>query len=142
MPSGMPNLFVACECDADKNTIHSAACLTGQYCEPLSHAVLSRKGCSDMLSAGMAAFEAGCLLARQAGFHKIILRAPAIVEDEFRAHVAKDAGMDLDEDGGADYFGSGVYVYRSGYIAGLEPWQAAAWAKTRSMAAGARSAGL
>lgn len=131
----LANLFVAAYYDEKKNRIVSAAYLTGHDGTPIGTVRMDQSAGAvhdGEHAAGLAGFEAGCLMARMAGKSKILLHAPEDVDHDVMFRAKEDPEMILDEDGGADYFDTGVYVYRPGEGAVRSAWQEGALAKTRA----------
>ena len=131
----LANLFLAAHYDEKRRRMVSAAYLTDHEGTAIGTVRMDQKaaGAHDgEHAAGLAAFESGCLLARMSGKSKILLHAPGDIDHDVMFRAREDPEMILDEDGGADYFDMGVYVYRPGDGAVKAAWQEGALAKARA----------
>lgn len=131
----LANLFLAAHYDKDKNRMVSVAYLTDHEGTEIGTVRMDQKAGNvhdGQHAAGLVAFETGCLLARMSGNRKILLHAPEDVDHDVMFNVREDHGMAVDDDGGADYFDMGVYVYRPGDGAVKAAWQEGALAKARA----------
>lgn len=131
----LANLFIAAHYDGKKNRAVSVAYLTEHDGTGIGTVRMDRRSGNVVdggITAGFAAFETGCIMARMAGKSKILLHAPESVDDCIAVRIREDESMPVDGDGGADYFGMGVYVYRPGDGAVKSAWQEGALAKARA----------
>lgn len=136
------HLFVAGRYDPEKNLIRSAACLADPAGRIAGRLACTQDGhrqgtpwnqaCGEH-AAGLAAFELGCCMAAMNGAVRILLHAPEQVDHDVMFRVREDKSVRTDADGGMDYFGTGVFVYRPGEGAPMSAWQEAISADTRAM---------